>query len=205
MVATNAFGMGIDKPDVELVAHYQIPDCLENYFQEAGRAGRDGDGAAAVLITNQVDIEKARQQFLSVLPDTSYLKKVYGKLNSYFQIPFGEGKDEKFQLNFNTFCSVYGLNPMLTYNALRILDQNSVIALSESFSKKSTVRFLASKEVLFFYFEKNRNLVTITQTILRTYGGIFDFDTKINIQLIAKKSENKESKVIKGIRTAAKG
>lgn len=197
MVATNAFGMGIDKPDVQLVVHYQIPDCLENYFQEAGRAGRDGAPAQAALITNAVDIQRARQQFLSVLPDTAYLKKVYGKLNSYFQIAFGEGNDQNFQLNFNTFCSKYELNSMLTYNTLQILDQNSVIALSESFSKKSTVRFMASKDQLFNYFEKNRKLVPIAQTILRTYGGIFDFDTKINTQLIAKKSESNEALVVK--------
>ena len=197
MVATNAFGMGIDKPDVQLVVHYQIPDSLENYFQEAGRAGRDGATAEAVLITNATDIERARKQFLSLLPDTAYLKKVYGKLNSYFQIPFGEGNDQTFQLDFNTFCSVYQLNPMLTYNTLQVLDQNSVIALSESFSKKSTVRFLASKEQLFDYFEKNRALVKVAQTILRTYGGIFDFDTKINTRLIAKKSESAENMVIK--------
>jgi len=197
MVATNAFGMGIDKPDVQLVVHYQIPDCLENYFQEAGRAGRDGAQAEAVLITNATDIERVRNQFLSVLPSTAFLKRVYGKLNSYFQIPFGEGKDQNFQLDFNTFCNTYQLNQMLTYNTFQILDQNSVIALSESFSKKSTVRFLATKERLFTYFEKNRKLVGVAQTILRTYGGIFDFDTKINTQLIAKKSERNEAIVIK--------
>lgn len=197
MVATNAFGMGIDKPDVQLVVHYQIPDSLENYFQEAGRAGRDGASADAVLITNSTDIERARKQFLSVLPDTAHLKKVYSKLNSYFQIPFGEGNEQNFQLDFNTFCSVYQLNPMLTYNTLQVLDQNSVIALSESFSKKSTVRFLATKEQLFSYFEKNRTLVGIAQAILRTYGGIFDFETKINTQLIAKKSNSQEASVVK--------
>ena len=197
MVATNAFGMGIDKPDVQLVVHYQIPDSLENYFQEAGRAGRDGASADAVLITNSTDIERARKQFLSVLPDTAHLKKVYSKLNSYFQIPFGEGNEQNFQLDFNTFCSVYQLNPMLTYNTLQVLDQNSVIALSESFSKKSTVRFLATKEQLFSYFEKNRTLVGIAQAILRTYGGIFDFETKINTQLIAKKSDSQEASVVK--------
>lgn len=197
MVATNAFGMGIDKPDVQLVVHYQIPDCLENYFQEAGRAGRDGAPATATIITNLTDIQRAKQQFLSVLPDTKHLKKVYYKLNSYFQIAFGEGNDQKFQLEFNTFCSVYQLNPLLTYNTLQILDQNSVIALSESFSKKSTVLFLASKDQLNTYFEKNVKLVGVAQTILRTYGGIFDFETKINTQLIARKSENEETTVIK--------
>ncbi|WP_425236801.1 RecQ family ATP-dependent DNA helicase [Ulvibacterium sp.] len=196
IVATNAFGMGIDKPDVELVVHYQIPDCLENYFQEAGRAGRDGKTAKAVLITNKTDEKQARNQFLSVLPDVSFLKKVYNRLNNYLQIPYGGGSNEAYPLNFNTFCATYQLNTRLTYNAFRILDLNSAISLSESFFKTSTIRFLANKQQIFEYLEKNRTLADIVQTLLRTYGGVFDFDTKINTDLVSKKTGQSEENVI---------
>ncbi|MBD1263223.1 RecQ family ATP-dependent DNA helicase [Maribacter polysiphoniae] len=204
MVATNAFGMGIDKPDVSLVVHYQIPDCIENYFQEAGRAGRNGKPARAILLTNNSDIEQVKNQFLSVLPDIPFLKLVYNKLNNYFQIPYGEGHNERFQLNFNAFCETYRLNPLITYNAFRILDQNSVLALSEAFSKKTTLRFICDKEQLFDYLDNNRDLAVIVQTVLRTYGGVFEFDTKINTVLVAKKagvSENKVLAVLKKLQT----
>jgi len=195
MVATNAFGMGIDKPDVALVSHYQIPDCLENYFQEAGRVGRNGHDAKAVLFTNKTDEELVRSQFLSVLPDTPFLRMVYNKLNNYFQISYGELVTQPFQFSLYTFCETYKLNTLITYNALRILDQNSVISLSESFSKMSEVKFISSKGALFDYLEKNKDSSNVIQTLLRTYGGLFDFETKINPHLIAKKTDRSESTV----------
>jgi len=200
MVATNAFGMGIDKPDVALVVHYQIPDCIENYFQEAGRAGRNGEPARAVLLTNKMDEDQVKSQFLSVLPDIPFIKLVYNKLNNYFQIPYGEGFDEKFQLNFNAFCETYKLNQLITFNAFRVMDQNSVFALSEAFYKKTTLRFLTNKEQLISYLGKNRNLADTVQIILRTYGGVFEFDTKINTVLIAKKVGATEESILKTLR-----
>ncbi len=196
MVATNAFGMGIDKADVGLIIHYQIPDCIENYFQEAGRAGRNGAHAKAILLTNKTDHKEVKNQFLSVLPTIDFIKTLYHKLNNYFQVSYGELPETEFRLNFNAFCDTYGLNTLLAFNAFRILDQHSVISLHESFSKKTSVQVRVGKQVLFDYLEKNQRVVPVVQTLLRTYGGIFDFVTKINTFLIAKKTEVPEQRVL---------
>lgn len=195
MVATNAFGMGIDKPDVGLVVHYQIPDCMENYFQEAGRAGRDGKPAKAILLTNAADMAQAKKQFISVLPDVAFVKKCYKKLCNYFQVAYGEGSGEVYFLNFNSFCDTYGLNTFQTYNSLQILDRHSVLALNEAYHKKTSLQFIAPKNELFLYLETHVALMDAVKTLLRTYGGIFEFMTPVNTVLLSKKANLPEKKI----------
>ncbi len=195
MTATSAFGMGVDKADVRKVVHYHIPDSLESYFQEVGRAGRDGLLAKAVLLTNEQDRLQAKKQFAATQPDVEYIKLCYKKLNAYFQIPYSEGQGQTFSFFFNDFCHRYGLNPLLTYNAMKILDQHSVISLSNAFAQKTTVQFMAKKQELFTYIENHRALEALIKTVLRTYGGIFDYETPINTLLIAKKISRPEKEI----------
>ncbi|MGS0528438.1 RecQ family zinc-binding domain-containing protein [Zobellia nedashkovskayae] len=151
----------------------------------------------AVLITNPNDEEQLKNQFLSVLPDTAFLKKIYNKLNNYFRIGYGEGSNETFQFNFNEFVRTYSLNSFLAYNGLKILDRNSVVSLSESFSKRTIVQFISEKDAIFDYLDLHKEAASIIQTILRTYGGIFDFETKINTGIISKKTNTSEKHVFK--------
>lgn len=197
MVATNAFGMGIDKPDVKTIIHIQLPENIENYYQEAGRAGRNEEKAFAILITSPGDIETAKNQFIEVLPNKDFLKNVYHKLNSFFKIAYGEGYNSKFSFNLNQFCNQYKLPVMKTYNALQFLDRQSIITLNAEFSEKTSIQFVLESKEIIRYMSLHRNEEEIITNILRTYTGIFDIETNINTVLIAKKAHVTEKEVLK--------
>ncbi|MBL7474170.1 RecQ family ATP-dependent DNA helicase [Robertkochia sediminum] len=195
MVATNAFGMGIDKADVQCVLHADLPDSIENYFQEAGRAGRDNSEAWAIMLYNKGDLETLENQFVRTIPDTAFITLLYKKLCNYLQIAYGGGSGEQFELNFNEFCNTYKLNHMLTYNGLQLLDRNSVLRLSEQFHKTKRVQFTVSNHKLFSYMDRNPSSEALIQLILRTYGGIFDIMTPVNTDLLAKRTGMEEKRI----------
>ena len=195
MVATNAFGMGIDKANVKTVIHIQLPDNIENYYQESGRAGRNGEKAFAVLLTSPSDTLQAENQFLLNLPDKPFLNSVYIKLCNYFQIAYGEGINEQFSFNLNHFCLKYNFPTLKTYNAIQFLDRQGIISLSQEFSEKISMQFLIPSKEVIRYISLNPNNEEIILTILRAYPGIYDMQTSFNLDFIAKKSNHKVNEV----------
>ncbi|MNS01468.1 ATP-dependent DNA helicase RecQ [compost metagenome] len=195
IVATNAFGMGIDKANVKTVIHIQLPENIENYYQESGRAGRNGEKSFSVLLTSPSDIFQAENQFIRNLPDKAFLNTMYIKLCNYFQIAYGEGINQQFAFNLNHFCLRYEFPAVKTFNALQFLDRQGVINLSQEFSEKISMQFLIPSKEVIRYISLNPNDEEIILTILRTYPGIYEMQTPFNLQLIAKKSNHKESEV----------
>nr|WP_321247326.1 RecQ family ATP-dependent DNA helicase [uncultured Psychroserpens sp.] len=196
MVATTAFGMGIDKPDVKTVIHVNLPESLESYYQEAGRAGRNNENAYAFLLTNKSDEQVLKNQFINSLPSIDEIKLVYRKLCNYFQISYGEGELTTHLFNFSDFCKAYSFKSSKTFNALQLLDRNSVIKLSQQFNYKTKLQFIVSNKSMFSYLETHAQYNTVVKTILRTYGGIFEHQLAINLTLIADKSSVPEKQII---------
>ncbi len=195
IVATNAFGMGIDKANVKTVIHIQLPDNIENYYQESGRAGRNGEKAFAVLLTSPSDALQAENQFLSNLPDKPFINSVFIKLCNYFQIAYGEGINEQFAFNLNHFCLKYNFTTLKTYNAIQFLDRQGIISLSQEFSEKISMQFLIPSKEVIRYISLNPNDEEIILTILRAYPGIYEMQTAFNLDFIAKKSNHKPTEV----------
>ena len=171
IVATNAFGMGIDKADVRLVVHVDLPDSLEAYFQEAGRAGRDGERAYALLLYGEGDAARLRRQHETASPSPDFIKRVYHCLGSYCNLALGGGEGEAYDFDLVGFAQTYGFSPLETTHALRVLQQEGLVYLTEAVYRPAMIAVLAQREELYDFCLRHPKLERLIQTILRTHQG----------------------------------
>ncbi|MCY7409236.1 MAG: RecQ family ATP-dependent DNA helicase [Chitinophagales bacterium] len=180
IVCTNAFGMGIDKPDVRLVVHWDVPNDLESYFQEAGRGGRDGNKSYAVQLYNQSDILDLEERLKHGIPSIEKLKQTYQALANNFQLATGAGAGVSYDFDIRQFCKIYKLNPVEVFEALSILQQEEYIATTDSVFIPSRLFIKVDKETLYRFEVENKKFETIIRTLSRTYSGIFEEFVIIN-------------------------
>ena len=186
MVSTNAFGMGIDKPDVRSVVHFDLPDSLEAYFQEAGRGGRDLKKAYAVLLYQEEDGEKLKFNLKNAFPEMPVIRQVYRALGSYFQLAIGGGVGRSFDFDIAQFIKNYALNAYQTYNCLKILSQAGWIAMSEAIHISASIKIKPNREMLYDYQLRHKKMDLVIKGILRLFPQSINNYTDFKESLLAK-------------------
>ena len=186
MVCTNAFGMGIDKPDVRFVVHWEPSDSIESYFQEAGRAGRDGLRSYAVLLWNASDISHLRQMLDASFPPLDYLEDIYQKLHVFHNIIYETGEGSTLRFDLGTFCRHYKLSPSPVRSALRYLEQSSHLSFTEDAEFPTRVRISAPREALYDADLPAPQMIPLLETLMRSYPGIMSYSVPVDEEMLAK-------------------
>ena len=188
IAATNAFGMGIDKPDVRLVIHMDLPDSIEAYFQEAGRAGRDLKPSEAFLLVSPADIQKLQDNLAQSFPELDRIKLIYNALGNYFNIPVGAGENVSYPFVLTDFANRYGFNVVEVFHTLKILEKEGFLVLSDSFDEPSKVMVKASRDDIYGFQVNNPQYGELIKCMLRSLPGVMTDFVKINEETLAKKT-----------------